>query len=169
MAAEDRRFLKHGGVDLRAICRALVDFLRTGVLTGASTIEQQLVRTITGRKERTLSRKLEEIVFATLVNHYVPKADIPGLYLSLAYFGSHMNGLVEACQKTQTDVSRITIQHAAAIVARLKYPEPISAPRNRIDKINSRARYILRVVRDSKILVSDLRGVENRGDTLLGY
>jgi membrane peptidoglycan carboxypeptidase len=79
LTVEDRRFYQHGGVDLRATCRAILHGLAGGRWTGASTIEQQLVRTLTGRYQRTLRRKLGEMLLACLVYRTVPKQDVPGL------------------------------------------------------------------------------------------
>ena len=67
---------------------------------GASTINQQLVRVLTNRYERTFKRKVKEILLASLVARAIPKTDIPGIYLSVAYFGWRMNGLVQAVLQT---------------------------------------------------------------------
>jgi membrane peptidoglycan carboxypeptidase len=63
LAGEDHRFPYHPGVDTVALCRALWMTVR-GSPQGGSTVAMQLVRTITGRYERTLGRKIREIMFA---------------------------------------------------------------------------------------------------------
>jgi len=68
MALEDRRFLKHGGVDFRSILRECIKFFLRKKFGGASTIDMQMVRTITGFKERTLYRKFYELILAFIVN-----------------------------------------------------------------------------------------------------
>ena len=66
VTGEDRRFLRHCGFDPAAIARAAFWTLR-GRLQGASTIEQQLVRTITGEKQIRTTRKIREILLAASV------------------------------------------------------------------------------------------------------
>ncbi|MGC4023059.1 MAG: transglycosylase domain-containing protein [Cyclobacteriaceae bacterium] len=65
---EDRRFYSHFGVDSYAIVRAIFRNSTSQKLEGASTIVQQLVRTITGAKEIRILRKLKEMMLATLIN-----------------------------------------------------------------------------------------------------
>lgn len=143
IVAEDHRFYGHTGIDLIAIVRALwrVAVLRTW--HGGSTIEQQLVRTVTGDYNRSLARKIREILLATLVHKVIPKSDVPGVYLSVAYFGWQMNGLVQACHRLLIDLNKMTPQQASFLVARLKYPEPRAASPQRIHQIDLRSRYIL--------------------------
>jgi membrane carboxypeptidase/penicillin-binding protein len=52
---------------------------------GGSTLEQQLARVVTNRYEPTIRRKIEETLLASLLVGRIPKTDIPGLYLSVAY------------------------------------------------------------------------------------
>ena len=87
ISAEDHRFFSHAGIDFVAVCRALYRGIILGRKEGASTIEMQLVRVLTGRYERTLSRKLREAALATLLARAVPKSDLPALYIQVAYFG----------------------------------------------------------------------------------
>src|SRR4029077_6769074 len=96
IAAEDHRFCQHSGVDLFAIVAALCRSIWQHRLFGASTINQQLVRVLTCHYDRTLKRKVKEILLASLVTRVIPKTEIPGIYLSVAYFGWRMNGLEQA-------------------------------------------------------------------------
>jgi penicillin-binding protein 1A len=142
VAAEDRRFARHCGIDLIAVCRALHRYIFCGEISGASTIAQQLVRVLTGKYERTLNRKIREMLLAIIVTQMIPRRDIPGLYLSVAYFGWRMNGLREACDRLGLKLQTITPYQAALIVARLKYPEPRVPSENRLRQIERRAHYI---------------------------
>lgn len=143
VVAEDHRFFKHRGIDWLGILRVLLHFVLGRSLAGASTIEQQLVRTLTGRKERTFSRKAREVMLASWLSEFIPRDDIPGLYLSLAYFGWNMNGLSDACDRLGLQYSRMTQRQAAALVARLKYPEPQLVSSKRSAQIDARTRYIV--------------------------
>jgi membrane peptidoglycan carboxypeptidase len=150
VAVEDRRFYRHGGLDPRATCRAILHGLAGGRWTGASTLEQQLVRTLTGRYERTIRRKFSEILLACLVYRTVGKQDVPGLYLSLAYFGWSMSGLVQACDRLGVVLPQATPNQSAAIVARLKYPEPQFASAERRRQIQTRAGQVLRLIQGAQ-------------------
>ena len=87
IAGEDHRFNRHPGVDAVALCRAVWNTYFHGSRQGGSTIAMQLVRTLTGRYERTVLRKISEIVLAVCVTQHVPKGRIPLLYLWCAYYG----------------------------------------------------------------------------------
>jgi len=146
IAVEDRRFYTHGGFDPLSAFRALFQGISKGAWTGASTLEQQLVRTLTNRRERTFRRKLHEILCACRVHEVVPKNDVPGVYLSVAYFGWEMDGLVEGCRQLEIDIRRTTPPQAAEIVARLKYPEPKHLSHQRRNQIENRAKQVLRLI-----------------------
>ena len=143
IVAEDHRFYIHGGIDLVAILRAMWHSIYHGRLTGGSTIEQQLVRTLTGNKERNLRRKIKELALSFRVSECVPKSDVPGLYMSVAYFGWRMNGICEAYARMGISGLAMTPRQAAEIVARLKYPEPNCPNALRTLKIRKRVAYIL--------------------------
>lgn len=143
ISGEDHRFFRHGGVDLLAICRALWRGIVLGQREGASTIEMQVIRVVTGRFERTLRRKLREAALATLVAREIPKDALPSIYLRIGYFGWRMNGFDAACRRLGLTVEALTPTQTAALVARLKYPQPRVASPERWDKINTRAQYLL--------------------------
>lgn len=143
IVAEDHRFGRHPGVDPISLCRALWRTLICGKREGGSTIAMQLVRVITGRYEKTLSRKISEIYFAIRITMYVCKPDIPKLYLTIAYFGWRMNGLKQASARLKLNSSSVSLPAAAAVIARLKYPEPRRPTKERLSKIAKRSKYII--------------------------
>jgi membrane peptidoglycan carboxypeptidase len=143
VVAEDRRFFQHGGVDFRALCRAFWKNISLQAREGGSTIEQQLVRQLTGMRDRSIGRKVKEILLASLVDTVMPKFDIPGVYLSVAYFGWQMNGLQQTCARLGVELPNLTQRQCAAIVSRLKYPEPKDASPGRTSQIAQRTNYIL--------------------------
>ncbi len=140
--AEDRRFFWHGGVDLIAICRAAWKNIFHGRLEGASTIEQRLVRRLTGRCERTLRRKISEVFLAANVTQVIPKEEIPALYLATAYFGWRANGIAEACKRHRVNLSNPTPSEAAGLVARIAYPEPQRASKELLERIERRRAHL---------------------------
>ena len=145
VSGEDHRHASHPGFDSIAICRASWKRLTLGTREGASTIEQQLVRTITARYERTIRRKLTEIILAILVDSTFDKAALPAIYLSIAYYGWRMNGYLQACQRLNYHPSSLTTEQAAALVSRLKYPEPSVVPISRAGQINRRTKHLLKL------------------------
>ena len=145
ISGEDHRFFGHGGIDLIAVCRAVwrgVVFRRP---EGASTIEMQVVRVVSGRYERTLARKVKEMALATLVTRAIPKEALPAIYLRLGYFGWRMNGFSAACRRIGRCPESLTPTDTARLVARLKYPQPREISAYRQAQIDIRARHLLRL------------------------
>jgi len=145
VSGEDHRHEHHKGFDLRAICRAIWRWLAYNRHEGASTIEQQIVRVITNRFERTLSRKVRELLLATLLSEALPKAAMPGFYLSIGYYGWRMNGFQQACQRLGLCPESISLDTAAALVARLKYPEPRLPGSGRLQQIHQRRKHLMQL------------------------
>ncbi|MBN4083135.1 transglycosylase domain-containing protein [bacterium AH-315-B06] len=143
VSGEDHRHARHPGFDVIAICRAMWRRITLSSREGASTIEQQIVRTITGRYERTLRRKIKEILLATLINANYQKNILPAVYLSIAYYGWRMNGYCQACQRLSLCPGYLTLDEAAALVARLKYPEPKISSDSRKLQIHRRRKHLL--------------------------
>lgn len=143
MAGEDHRYLCHGGVDAIAVCRALWRTAVRGRREGASTIEMQLVRVLTGRYEKTLSRKVREALLAVYIGQLATKSEIAVIYLLIAYYGTGMEGFDRAMNKLRLSPDAMSLQQAASLAARLKYPEPRSPSSRRIRQVSSRTKYIL--------------------------
>jgi membrane peptidoglycan carboxypeptidase len=142
VVGEDRRFYEHGGVDLCGITRAIWIRIKDGSVQGASTIEQQLVRVVTGRYTVELSRKTREILLSSYLGTIMSKNEVASLYLDIAYFGEGMHGLDAACKKLGIQKTSASLTNAARLVARLKYPEPSIRNTFKTDKINRRVKYI---------------------------
>lgn len=120
--AEDRRFHYHFGVDLLAICRAVFMRVRSGRLQGASTIEAQFVRTVCGRREITLRRKVRESICACIVSLQRPKDKIATAYLDCAHYGFARPGIRYAADVLAYDLGNLSVEEACELVARLKRP-----------------------------------------------
>lgn len=144
IAGEDHRFKFHNGIDLVALIRAVFKTLILNKREGGSTIAMQLVRVLTGRYERTLSRKFEEIFLAYKLTKSMPKQEILSLYLSIAYFGWNMHGLKHACKTLKLNINELSLEESASLIARLKYPEPKNISEKRIIQIKNRTKYILK-------------------------
>lgn len=146
VVGEDHRFYDHAGVDPIAVFGALSRLARRGQLSGASTIEQQLVRVLTGRRQRTIRRKMQEMLLACYMDARYSKKEIVGMYLVVAHFGWAMNGVEEACRFLGFNVATATERQAASLIARLKYPEPREPNRAKHALIERRTRHILKLM-----------------------
>ena len=99
LAAEDRTFYDHGGVDPVGIVRALWANLRSdSVQQGGSTITQQYVKNVYLSQERTITRKVKEAALAVKLERELPKQEILTRYLNTIYFGRGAYG-VEAASR----------------------------------------------------------------------
>jgi penicillin-binding protein 1A len=147
---EDRRFEYHPGVDPIALCRAAWKTYVCGCREGGSTIAMQLVRTVTGRYEKTLARKILEVQLALRLSKFVPKKEIPPLYLWVAYYGWRMNNFVQACNRVGLDPESTTLLDAANLVARLKYPQPRTLGPERARQIEQRCHYLIQRYRNAE-------------------
>lgn len=136
---EDHRFFSHTGVDIIALIRAGWKTIFCGEKQGGSTIAMQLVRTLTGKYERTIYRKIREIVLAVRTTEYVGRASIPIMYAWVAYYGSNMNNYRQACSYLGLPPNSMTDMDASLLVARLKYPQPRQCGVRRKSQILSRA------------------------------
>ena len=147
ITGEDRRFMRHNGYDFTAIARAIINNLRNSRIEGASTIEQQLTRTITGNYEISLKRKIKEILIASSLKKKFTKKEIAYCYITIAYYGWQMNNLSQAYKRLNLDSGKITTRQASELIARLRYPEPRHPSIARSKKISERANFIEHTVK----------------------
>ncbi len=144
MAVEDRRFYSHHGIDLRGIARAIVTMASGGSVQGGSTLTQQLVKNFYLSAERTLRRKLSEMVMALLLEFHYDKQDILETYLNEVYLGQDGNraihgfGLASSFFFDKT-VGQLDLPEAALLVGMLKGPSyfnPRSKPKRALQRRN---------------------------------
>jgi penicillin-binding protein 1A len=117
IAAEDRRFYQHNGIDPVGIGRAMVrNVSRHSVEEGASTITQQLARTVFLSQDRTVLRKVAEVALAGKLERQLSKKQILTEYLNVVYLGSSAYGVADAAwiyfSKTP---AQLTLSEAALI------------------------------------------------------
>lgn len=139
--AEDHRNKLHFGIDQIALVRAIFSTLK-GSVQGGSTIEQQFVRVVSNKYQRTAKRKLYEQLLAVHVSSLFNKEHIAIAYLYIAYFGQSKNGILRLKNSTDVAFYKLTYSEAIAIVARLKYPEPIIKSDKWLRKIEKRNKHL---------------------------
>jgi penicillin-binding protein 1A len=145
VAVEDSRFWYHRGIDVFGIMRALSKDIRAGRFKeGASTITQQLTKVVFLSPERTVVRKLKEVVLAMRIEKNLSKEDILELYLNKIYFGHGAYGIEMAARayfgKT---VSDINLSEAALLCGVIKAPSRYS-PYSNLDKAKERQQIVLK-------------------------
>ena len=153
VAIEDRRFYSHHGIDPLGISRALVaDILRRGASQGGSTITQQLAKNLFLTQERTVTRKLQEIVLALWLEHKFTKAEILELYLNRVYFGSGAYGVEAAAQRYFGKSARQLALPEAAMLAGLVQAPSRLAPSHNQDGAQRRAAVVSADMAEQKMI-----------------
>ncbi|MEJ2098934.1 MAG: penicillin-binding protein 1A [Desulfobacterales bacterium] len=133
VATEDRKFYKHSGVDLKGIARAIIKDIKAGeFVEGASTITQQLSKTLFLTPRKTLVRKLKEAILAFQLERRYTKDEILQLYLNQVYFGSGAYGVESAAEIFfGKSVKELTLAECALVAGMPKSPSrysPLSNP-----------------------------------------
>jgi penicillin-binding protein 1A len=144
IAIEDRRFYEHYGVDPWGIARALIaNILHRGVSQGGSTITQQLAKNLFLTQERTIHRKLQEMLLALWLERKFSKTQILELYLNRVYFGSGAYGIEQASQRYFGKSARqMSLPDAALLAGLVKSPSRLAPTRN-FDGAERRAQTVL--------------------------
>jgi penicillin-binding protein 1A len=136
IAAEDRRFFEHSGIDYRGVLRAVARLARTGNASGGggSTLTQQLARDYFLTREQTLKRKLTEAFLAYKIEQEFTKEQIMALFLNKMFFGQRAYGVAASAQVFfDKDLSKINIAEAATLAGVLPAPSrynPVSNAEN---------------------------------------
>ncbi len=143
--AEDHRNALHFGVDPVAICRAIWRNLTRGTHEGASTIEQQFVRSCIGRYERTLKRKFKEQMLAINVSRITSKRAISTAFILTAHYGDFHKGPLNILSSLNRVPEDATHSESAQLVARIKYPEPALLGEEWTKNFETRVRFLLRL------------------------
>ena len=145
LAAEDERFYEHGGVDYIGVLRAAMsNFTSGGVKQGASTITMQVARNFFLSKEKTLSRKFNEMMLAFKIEHNLSKDEIFELYINQIYLGQRSYGFTTASQIYYgKPMNQLTISEMAMLAGLPKAPSsfnPVVNPK----RAKLRQMYVLR-------------------------
>ena len=152
LAAEDERFFSHGGVDYFSVLRAAVSNVSTGSQQGAGTITMQVARNFFLTREKTLTRKLREVLLAWKIEANLSKDEILELYINQIFLGQRAYGFGAAAQiyfgKPLKDV---TVAEAAMLAGLPKAPSaynPVSNPK----RAKIRQLYVLRRMHDLRFI-----------------
>ncbi len=149
VAAEDERFYQHGGVDYVGVARAaLSNFASGGARQGASTITMQVARNFFLTKEKTLTRKFNEMLLAFKIESNLSKQQIIELYINQIYLGQRAYGFAAAAQIYYgKPLDQLTVAEHAMLAGLPKAPSrfnPIANPA----RAKLRQQYVLRRMRE---------------------
>lgn len=144
LAAEDREFYEHGGFSIRGISRAVVtNLIGAAGAGGGSTITQQYAKNAYLTQERTISRKLRELVLSIKLETLISKDQILQDYLNTIYFGRGAYGIETAAnQYFGKSVSQLEISESAVLAAIVQAPNGLT-PEENLGRLTSRWNYVL--------------------------
>lgn len=150
LAIEDRRFYDHFGVDLLGLARALFVNVRAGaVVQGGSTITQQAAKNLFLTPDRTIKRKIQELLLALWLERRFSKDQILAIYLNRAYFGAGTYGVDAAARKYfNRSATQISTYQAAMLAGLLKAPSRYN-PLANADLAEERTRDVLESMVDA--------------------
>lgn len=127
IAIEDKDFYKHGAVDLRGITRAAYSTIFKKKLQGGSTITQQLVKNSLLTQERTISRKIKEVILASITERLYSKDQILEMYLNQTPYGGTAWGVEAASQMYfGKPVGELTLSESALLAGLPEAPTALS-------------------------------------------
>ncbi|MFZ0373574.1 MAG: transglycosylase domain-containing protein [Xanthobacteraceae bacterium] len=155
IAAEDRRFYQHHGVDERGIIRAFIgDLAEPGRPQGGSTITQQVVKNLLVGEDVTYERKIREMIVASRLENTLNKNDILELYLNSAYLGRASWGIEMAARsyfgKSAKDLS---LGEGALLAGLLKGPNYYNPDRHP-NRAKDRLTYVLERMQEDGVITA---------------
>ena len=156
IAIEDNNFYNHGGVDVKAIFRAiLADLKPGGVKEGASTITQQIIKNALLTNTQTFTRKIEEAILAIKLEHVMTKDQILETYLNESPYGGNIYGVEEASETFfGVSASSTDIAEAAYLAAMLRAPTYYSPYGTNKSALKSRQHLVLQKMKDNGFITA---------------
>ena len=152
LAAEDERFYQHGGVDYLSVARAALSNVATGSQQGAGTITMQVARNFFLTREKTVTRKLREVLLAWKIEANLTKDEILELYVNQIFLGQRAYGFAAASQiYFARPLKDVTAAEAAMLAGLPKAPSaynPVTNPK----RAKTRQLYVLRRMHDLKFI-----------------
>ncbi len=145
ISAEDANFYGHFGVDFRGIARSILEnFKKRSAAQGGSTVSQQLIRSTFLSGEKTISRKIREVILTIELERRYSKDQIMEFYLNQVPFGGNSYG-VEAASQTffNKSVSELTIPESAVLASLIRSPSRLSPYGPNRENLMIRKDYIL--------------------------
>jgi penicillin-binding protein 1A len=156
LAAEDARFYEHPGIDFMGVIRAILKNVEAGgIVQGASTITQQVTRSLLLTRERSWLRKVKESILAWQIDAALTKDEILTIYLNQIYLGQGAYG-VESAARTYfaKHVDDLNLAECALFAGLPKAPSRYD-PTRRMDLAKKRQYYVLRRMVEEGYITSE--------------
>lgn len=165
LSAEDKDFYKHSGVSIKAILRALVHDIKEGkFVQGGSTITQQLSKMLFLTREKTISRKIKELILSFNLEKKYSKDEILAFYLNQVYFGNGNYGIGMAADfYFSKEPSELSLDEAALLAGLIRTPELDSPTKNPKRAIERRNEILRRMYKNGYISKKKYEELKQRG------
>ena len=159
LAAEDRRFYQHRGIDERGLIRAFIGNLASsGRPQGGSTITQQIVKNLLVGEDLTYERKIREMIVASRVEQTLSKAEILELYLNSVYLGRSSWGIELAARSYfGKPAKELTLEEGALLAGLTKGPNYFNPDRHPV-RAQERLAYVLSRMQEDGVLAAEQSG-----------
>lgn len=168
LQSEDQHFYEHSGVDAAAVIRAfMVNAQSDEIEQGASTITQQVARNIYLTQDRTLARKIAEVLYSYQIEKKLEKNEILDLYLNVIYFNNNVYGVEAAAQYYfQTPVDKLS-KAQMAFIASIPNNPSLYNPEKHFDNTKTRQERLIDIMaREEFITAEEAEQIKNEKITL---
>jgi len=154
IVAEDANFYRHEGIDVKAIKNAIkYDLEKKRFARGASTITQQTAKNLFLSREKSVTRKIEEIYLAKRMEQELTKGRILELYLNIVELGPMVYGIGHGARYYfDKPASSLTPRECAFLAAMLPGPKKLYNPYRHLDRVLKRSDMVLRLLRENGVL-----------------
>ncbi|MCP3899960.1 MAG: PBP1A family penicillin-binding protein, partial [Desulfobacteraceae bacterium] len=151
IATEDRLFFSHSGIDFKSIARALIkDVTAMSLKQGASTLTQQLAKTLFLSSEKTLTRKMKEAILTLQIERRYTKNEILELYLNQIYFGNGAYGVEAAANTFFSKKAKDLTLGESALIAGIPKAPAFYSPLNHPELALKRKKIVLKQMLETK-------------------
>lgn len=177
IVAEDANFYQHEGIDVKAIKNAIkYDLEKKRLARGASTITQQTAKNLFLSREKTITRKVEEVYLAKRMEQELTKGRILELYLNLVELGPMVYGIGHGAHYYfGKSATALTPRECSFLAAMLPGPQKVYNPYKHLDRVLKRSNMVLRLLREKGVLtpaeyrqamaeVPDISGMQKKVD-----
>lgn len=153
VAVEDQRYFQHLGFDMVGIGRAFLINLKEGrIVEGGSTITQQLAKNIFLTQEKSLNRKVKELLIALKLEQLYTKEEVLEMYLNVIYYGEGAYGISRASQiYFNKPVEKLTLAESTVLAGLIQAPSAYN-PKRHYDKAKKRQEIVLAVMVDHGLI-----------------
>ncbi|MCD4742568.1 MAG: penicillin-binding protein 1A [Desulfobacteraceae bacterium] len=151
ISTEDRLFFSHSGIDFKSIARAFIkDVTAMSLKQGASTLTQQLAKTLFLSSEKTLTRKIKEAILTLQIERRYTKEEILELYLNQIYFGNGAYGVEAAANTFFNKKAKALSLGESALIAGIPKAPSLYSPMNNPELAEKRRKRVLKQMLEIK-------------------